>query len=400
MKIKAKEGYRAIKHAMGRLHIIHANKLLTACGKDAHVGNFPGNEVREFDKSKVCKNCLKNTDAWEPVEDEYDTDAWEPVEEQHDCDKFKAGDRVKVVKRVGGFNDGWKHGWDGCWSTSMDKFIGTEGTIKRARGKKGFWLEGTPHYFPSQALELVKAAEPVAEHQPPYVDRKLLENAEAELERLEEVNKLLSETTTNQNEQLEQKTKDFAESCKDLDERNQELKKERDEVKEEREALKRYGAEDQKTIEELKRDMEGVVEENRKLVKNSFDLYSATAGHTPENIATIMGGMPSADELNGMKVDEVELTAVAYPYFYSVSVRCTPIAEWIENDDITDEMVVKAGGRVPCEVQTSTQGWEEGQLVAVEKFSNDPAIVMLKDGACEHVKLGEVRIKKSDLEQS
>lgn len=339
MKIKAKTNYRFRESKTGVFHISRGHGW--SCGAESIKG-VKGHLLREVDKFKVCKNCLKHTDAWEPVEDDM----------------------------------------------------------------------------------------------PRFVDRKLLENAQAELEK---------------------KTKDFAEACKDLNERCLKMKEERDELRDqragdignnnklvlERACLKKENEERKEEIGALRAENEGLYGQNNELedklqalkarVRDKLkkhrevlqarlqetedkyvlrsvelvDLRKATAGHTPENIATIMKTAPPAEDLEGCTFildyakdgDEIFTKISGWEFWIGGKVTATkflirkPVVEWIENDDITDEMVVKAGGRVPCQVHQRSLGWADDTLLMVSLSKTNKFI-------CEGDNWAYCRVLKSDLEQS
>jgi len=129
----------------------------------------------------------------------------------------------------------------------------------------------------------------------------------------------------------------------------------------------------------------------------------------PENIATIMQAAPPAENLEGLKLEyrlpkEGENTwfytnkpnegcawGAAGKHWQTLFLVRVPIVEWIENDDITDEMVVKAGGRVPCEVRDREEcEWVSETLLMVEE-----------EMTCRFITVNtnriKCRIKKSDL---
>jgi len=88
------------------------------------------------------------------------------------------------------------------------------------------------------------------------------------------------------------------------------------------------------------------------------ELVDATNGHTLENIRAIMEHMPSGSEVAGETICDVDggLT-------YSLK----PIVKWIEGSAITDEMVRKAGGRVPCMVRDfENDEWEPDLLYEID----------------------------------
>jgi len=345
MKIKSEEYYFVSTTSSTVLHLSSQDTASrSVCGGIANIDIV--DFYNEADKSKVCKNCLKHTDAWEPVE-----------EEQHDPNKFKVGDTVKVVRRVADHSGGWEDDW----TFSMDKCVGNVFVVD-GTGNSGYEFETCDYSFPSQSLELVKSAEPVEAHKPLYADRALLENAEAELE---------------------------------------ELKKERD-------ALKRYGAEDQKTMAELKveRDqLRAEIDRHKRWKKELIDYRAVTGKHSIENIATIMKAAPPAEGLDdyAWHYDHVSdgdnywnssikawLTYQGHMTDWMTIIR-KPIIEWIENP--TDEMVVKAGGRVPCEVRDhEAQEWKDDTLFMVSHGK-----MLAFKGMDHHWK--KCRVKKSDLQE-
>jgi len=167
MKIKAKEYYFVSTTSSTMLHLSNQDMASrSVCGGIANIDIV--DFYNEADKSKVCKNCLKHTDAWEPVE------------EQHDPNKFKVGDTVEVVKIV----ESCSGGWIDDWTPTMDQFVGEKLVVSQvcSYGYKLRHDDLGPFDFPSHALKLVKAVE--SQPSSLYVDRKQLENAEAELERL------------------------------------------------------------------------------------------------------------------------------------------------------------------------------------------------------------------------
>ena len=122
-------------------------------------------------------------------------------------------------------------------------------------------------------------------------------------------------------------------------------------------------------IERLKKDFGVIYRENK-------ELREATNGHTPENLEQIMKAAPPAGckfERREAKVGEtfwnnwgewidIRHATPSWPVF----VR-TPIVEYIEGDEITDELV-QLHGRLPCEIQgEGSDEWvKQGLLVAVD----------------------------------
>jgi len=271
---------------------------------------------------------------------------------------------------------------------------------------------------------------------------------------------------------IEAKTQEFAGSCKMLDERNQELEEQRD-------ALKRYGAEDQKTIESLKAKIESMeygsdqhdlicsafgvepdpakpgdtayeyvcslsakieeLEEQLELKTKDFtqackvfgehnqelekevaswndlakrwqsvaeaqiakhdDLMQATNGHTLENVREIMKAAPPAEILKGSRLEvkcSGETMKTGEVAMWAPCIYVYPIVEYIEGDEITDELVLANGGRVQCETATIGGEWvgEKSFLVAVDRDSVFWTMVGDRINA-----FNTCRIKKSDLKK-
>lgn len=73
--------------------------------------------------------------------------------------KFKVGDKVKVVRKVESFANGWEN----TWEVEMDEAIGKVGEISDgdsdAPNTAGFCIQiddSASWYFPPEALELVE----------------------------------------------------------------------------------------------------------------------------------------------------------------------------------------------------------------------------------------------------
>ncbi len=66
---------------------------------------------------------------------------------------FKVGDRVIIARKTESRTGGWEY----CWVSGMDRYIGKETVIVSSLGLCcGFRLEGCDTYvFPWQSLELV-----------------------------------------------------------------------------------------------------------------------------------------------------------------------------------------------------------------------------------------------------
>ena len=67
--------------------------------------------------------------------------------------KFKVGDKVRVVKKVGSYTGGWENNW---YEPKM--VVGSVGKIEYVNGVYGYRITDTDCNFPSQALELVESA--------------------------------------------------------------------------------------------------------------------------------------------------------------------------------------------------------------------------------------------------
>jgi len=157
-------------------------------------------------------------------------------------------------------------------------------------------------------------------------------------------------------------------------------------------------------IKELKSLATERLEEIGALAKELVELRAATAGHSIENIATIMKAAPLAEDLEGHEFeyrnpeDGEERFRTGHWYRSGAILEPrlirVPIVEWIENDDITDKMVVKAGGRVPCQVKDfEHEDWNDDTLYEVEMNGYHSFI-------CKADEWKHCRIKKSDLEVS
>ena len=153
-------------------------------------------------------------------------------------------------------------------------------------------------------------------------------------------------------------------------------------------------------IERLKKDFGVIYRENK-------ELREATNGHTPENLEQIMKAAPPAGckfERREAKVGEtfwnnwgewidIRHATPSWPVFV-----LTPVVEYIEGDEITDELVLANGGRVPCEVKDNDEDeWRTGRiLLCVSRDTNEPFVVLVNGlwGSW-----GQCRIKVSDLKK-
>jgi len=148
----------------------------------------------------------------------------------------------------------------------------------------------------------------------------------------------------------------------------------------------------QKKINILERCLEETEEKYVDMCIDLVDLRKATCGHTPENVATIMEAAPSAGELEGRSFT----AQVGYRYTHASKVEYffSHIVEYLENDEITDAMVVAAGGRVPCEVR-----WAEGDEPEKETLLMVRKSTVTQRFVCRDMNYAFCRIKKSDLKE-
>lgn len=77
------------------------------------------------------------------------------------ANEFKKGDKVRIVRKV----ESYANGWDNVWVGSMDNAVGCEGAITEDLGDSGFSVsipgnDGNGYAYPAEALELVTEEAP------------------------------------------------------------------------------------------------------------------------------------------------------------------------------------------------------------------------------------------------
>jgi len=72
---------------------------------------------------------------------------------------FKVGDKVRVVRKV----EGYANGWNNTWASSMDSYVndGEVYEVWKDLGATGLRLNGSIYSWPPEALELVTEASEV-----------------------------------------------------------------------------------------------------------------------------------------------------------------------------------------------------------------------------------------------
>lgn len=66
---------------------------------------------------------------------------------------IEPGDTVRVVSKAD--NDRLM-GWDNCWDSCMDKFVGRTFNVTSVRDTEGFTLGSTGYMFPFYSLEIIE----------------------------------------------------------------------------------------------------------------------------------------------------------------------------------------------------------------------------------------------------
>jgi len=159
-------------------------------------------------------------------------------------------------------------------------------------------------------------------------------------------------------------------------------------VKEERAILKTE-------LQQLKNEKLSWIKAHSKMEGKYNALKEAIAGHTVENVKEIIGSCPTPQELEGKRLaQEFTVHSPNGPDFI-MKFAIIPTVEDIEytvHHEITDAMVRKAGGRVPCDVYSGSM-WEPETIYEVQRGSDLPFI-------CKRSNYAQCRIKKSDLEVS
>jgi len=156
------------------------------------------------------------------------------------------------------------------------------------------------------------------------------------------------------------------------------------------------------TIEhvELTKERDELLEAQVALMKERNSWKEAIAGHSVENVKEIIGSCPTPQVLEGKRLaQEFTLHSPNGPDFIIkfAIISTDEDIEWIEDDDITDAMIVKAGGRVPCQVRDfSDSDWYFHRRVLLCVSDNKQRFTILKDGRTRGL-WKHCRIKKSDL---
>jgi len=126
-------------------------------------------------------------------------------------------------------------------------------------------------------------------------------------------------------------------------------------------------------------------------------LREATGGHSIENLNEFMKALPSAESVEGYTLEyrlppnEGCAWGTAGRVWQTLFLIRTPKVEYIEDDDITDEMVRANGWRVPCEGKDGEgEEWKEDTLYEVDRSIGFPF-------RCKKEIWNHCRIKKSDI---
>lgn len=159
-----------------------------------------------------------------------------------------------------------------------------------------------------------------------------------------------------------------------------------------------------KTVKRLELELESEKRAHAENVKDFGPIVDATNGHTLENIREIMKAAPPAEDLDGMRLSWRHVAPNEPVWDWAGEgwdsrnrangkrmTKC-PIVEYIEGDEITDELVLANGGRVPCEVRDhEVEEWVPNTLYEVE---GGGLPFCCKSGSWKHC-----RIKKADLKE-
>jgi len=168
----------------------------------------------------------------------------------------------------------------------------------------------------------------------------------------------------------------FRPLAKALEDRVKDLKKERDALKE---ALMF------KTVV-----CDGMVVERNSYLHECQDYRKATAGHTMENLKAIMEGIPEAADLEHDTIGAVG--SWDEDDNWNMSIICTPIVEYIEADEITND---HAKQQPPCEA--GSKRYPATLLHVASEGKKKVFTVLSEKGSA--AQYWQCRIKKTDLQE-
>jgi len=324
---------------------------------------LPGCWHNEIDKSLVCKRCLLDRDAWEEVVADKAPEEWQDLDSQP----------ITTGPLTGGHHEIHTPNWS---IVALDAG-GYKVLIEGTKYVKKFKFEAGDTFVYNEENWAVVFNE---------------------IGRLEEERDELKTKLAAIESRREEDVKAYAviqEERDELLEAQVALMKERNEWK-----AATHGCVE--TNVKIKAERDELKSKGERLCQELGNLMQVTRNHTLKNLEQIMKAAPAAEDLEGYEFElkvpingewwchnrESWYTAEGclFPHFVRI-----PIVEYIEGDEITDELPDNHG-RIPCEFSDDGIKWYGPQLL-IEVI--DTHFRIHQRGLFSHC-----RIKKSDLEES